>query len=63
MIKSYCKINLFLKVLKKNNRDLHNVQSSTMILDLHDKINIKKIQKKKTKYYLQEFLKKISRAI
>ena len=47
IIKSYCKINLFLKVLRKNNRGLHNIQSTTMLLDLHDKISIKKIKKKK----------------
>ena len=47
MIKSYSKINLFLKVLKKNSKGLHNIQSVTMLLDLHDKISIKKIQKKK----------------
>jgi len=47
MIKSYSKINLFLKVLKKNNRGLHNIQSTTMLLALHDKISIKKIKKKK----------------
>ena len=47
MIKSYSKINLFLKVLKKNNSGLHNIQSTTMIVDLHDKISIKKINKKK----------------
>jgi len=47
MIKSYSKINLFLKVLKKNNRGLHDIQSTTMIIDLHDKISIKKINKKK----------------
>ena len=47
MIKSYSKINLFLKVLKKNSNGLHNIQSSTMLLNLHDKIKIKKIKKKK----------------
>jgi len=47
MIKSYSKINLFLKVLKKNNKGLHNIQSTTMLIDLHDKISIKKIKKKK----------------
>ena len=45
MIKSFSKINLFLKVLKKNNNGLHNIQSSVMLLDLHDKISIKKINK------------------
>jgi len=47
MIKSYCKINLFLKVLKKNNKGLHNIQTTTVLLDLHDKINIKKIKSNK----------------
>jgi 4-diphosphocytidyl-2-C-methyl-D-erythritol kinase len=47
MIKSYCKINLFLRVLKKNNKGLHNIQSTTMLIDLYDKISIKKIKKKK----------------
>ena len=47
MIKSYCKINLFLNVLEKNNNGLHNIQSTTMLVDLHDKIRIKKIKKKK----------------
>jgi 4-diphosphocytidyl-2-C-methyl-D-erythritol kinase len=47
MIKSYCKINLFLKVLKKNNNGLHNIQSTTMLIDLYDRIKIQKIKKKK----------------
>jgi 4-diphosphocytidyl-2-C-methyl-D-erythritol kinase len=47
MIKSYCKINLFLKVLKKNNNGLHNIQSTTMLVDLHDEISISKIKKKR----------------
>jgi 4-diphosphocytidyl-2C-methyl-D-erythritol kinase len=42
MIKSYSKINLFLKILKKNSKGLHNIQSSVMLLDLHDKIDLKK---------------------
>ena len=47
MIKSYSKINLFLKVLKKNNKGLHNIQSSVMLLDLHDQISLKKVNKNK----------------
>ena len=47
MIKSYCKVNLFLKVLKKNNVGLHNIQSTAMLIDLHDEISIKNIKKKK----------------
>ena len=45
MIKSYSKINLFLRVLKKNNAGLHNIQSATMLVDLHDEISIQKIEK------------------
>ena len=47
MIKSYCKINLFLRVLKKTHRDLHDIQTTAMLLDLHDKIRIKEIKKNK----------------
>jgi len=49
MIKSYSKINLFLRVLKKNKNGLHNIQSSVMLLDLHDEINVKTINKDKDK--------------
>ena len=58
MIKSYCKINLFLKVLKKNKQGLHNIQSSVMLLDLHDKINIKSIKKNKDEIVFTGPLKK-----
>ena len=47
MIKSYSKVNLFLRVLKKNSNKLHNIQSSVMLLDLHDRISIKSTSKKK----------------
>jgi len=47
VIKSYSKINLFLKVLKKKNNGLHDIQSSTMLLDLHDLISVKNTNKKK----------------
>ena len=59
MVKSYSKINLFLKVLKKNNQGLHNIQSTTMLVDLYDEMSIKKIKKKKMKLYLKGVLKKI----
>lgn len=62
MIKSYSKINLFLKVLKKNNKDLHNLQSSTMLLDLYDRIDIKNIKKKKDEInFSGKFSKNISK--
>jgi len=58
MLKSYSKINLFLKVLEKNSQGLHNIQSTTMLLDLHDEISIKKIKKKKKKKKIKEYFKK-----
>jgi 4-diphosphocytidyl-2-C-methyl-D-erythritol kinase len=62
MIKSYSKINLFLKVLKKNNKDLHNLQSSTMLLDLYDRIDIKNIKKKQDEInFSGKFSKNISK--
>ena len=45
MIKSYAKINLFLKVQKLNKSGLHNVQSSVALLDLYDEITIRTIKK------------------
>ena len=47
MIKSYAKINLFLRVLKKNSTGLHNLQSAVMLINLYDKISIKKIDRNK----------------
>ena len=62
MIKSYSKINLFLKVLKKNNKGLHNIQSSIMLLDLHDRISLKKINKKKDRIeFIGRFKKNINK--
>ena len=58
MLKSYCKINLFLKVLEKKNNGLHDIQSTTMLLDLHDKISIKKISKNKDEVFFTGFFKK-----
>jgi len=58
MLKSYSKINLFLRVLKKNNKGLHNIQSTVMLLDLYDKISIKKIKKKKDKIVFTGLFKK-----
>ena len=46
MIKSYCKINLSLKVLKKLKNGLHDIESNTFLIDLHDTIKIAKINKK-----------------
>ena len=64
MIKSHSKINLFLKVLKKNNKGLHNIQSSVMLLDLHDQIILKKINKNKDSIkFIGRFKKNINKNI
>ena len=47
MIKSFCKINLSLRVLNKMSNGLHNIQSNVFLLNLYDEINIKKINKNK----------------
>ena len=46
-LKSPAKINLSLKIGKKINYKYHNIQSVIFLINLHDKITIKKITKKK----------------
>ena len=48
-IKSYCKINLSLKVLKKLNSGYHNIISLITFCDLYDVISISKIRNLKDK--------------
>tara|TARA_B100000780_G_scaffold278865_1_gene254107 strand:- start:1763 stop:2596 length:834 start_codon:yes stop_codon:yes gene_type:complete len=60
MIKSFSKINLFLNVLKKTKNGLHNIQSSVMLLNLHDKINIKNSNKDEIKF-VGRFAKNINK--
>jgi 4-diphosphocytidyl-2-C-methyl-D-erythritol kinase len=61
MIKSYSKINLFLRVLKKNKDKLHDLQSSVMLINLYDEINVKKIISKQDKIkFIGQFKKKIN---
>ena len=48
-IKSYCKINLFLKVLKKLNNGYHNIISLITYCKLHDVISISKINDSRDK--------------
>jgi len=48
-IKSFAKINLSLNVGKKLNSGLHDIQSNSVLINLHDKINIKINKKKKDK--------------
>jgi len=63
-LKSYAKINLFLKVgkkLKKNN--LHNVQSLIFLINLFDVIKIKQINHPRDKIkFIGKFNKNVSRS-
>ena len=47
MIKSYCKINLSLRVLKKNKDGFHDIQSNVFLLNIFDEIKIKKNKENK----------------
>ena len=48
-IKSYCKINLSLKVIKKLNSGYHNITSLITFCGLHDIMSISKIRNLKDK--------------
>ena len=48
-IKSYCKINLYLRVIKKLNSGYHNIISLITFCDLYDVISISKIRSLKDK--------------
>ena len=48
-IKSYCKINLSLRVIKKLNNNYHNIISLITFCDLHDVISISKTESSKDK--------------
>jgi len=61
MIKAYSKINLFLKVFKKNRNGLHDIQSSVMLLNLHDQISIKNTNTKQDEIkFIGRFKKNIN---
>ena len=60
-LSSYAKINLTLKINYKNKNNLHEIQSYFCLIDLADKIKIKKIKKKKDKISIQRSFCKISK--
>ena len=61
-IKSYCKINLTLKVIKKLSNGYHNITSLITFCSLHDNIEIKKIRNLKDKIIFSgKFKKNIDR--
>lgn len=58
MIKSFSKINLSLRVLKKLNNGLHNIQSNSLLINLCDNIIIKKINYSKDLVFFKGKFKK-----
>ena len=61
-IKSYCKINLTLRVIKKLSNNYHNIISLITFCNLHDIISISKIKSSKDKIsFSGEFKKGINR--
>ena len=42
IIKSYSKINLSLRVLNKKKNKMHNIETNSVLVDLNDKIKIKR---------------------
>ena len=59
IIKSYAKINLTLQVLKKLKNGMHDIESHACLIDLHDRIEIKKSKEDKV-IFVGKFKKKIS---
>ena len=59
IIKSYAKINLTLQVLKKLKNGMHDIESHACLIDLHDRIEIKKNKEDKV-IFVGKFKKKIS---
>tara|TARA_Y100000590_G_scaffold400202_1_gene484076 strand:- start:3068 stop:3931 length:864 start_codon:yes stop_codon:yes gene_type:complete len=61
-IKSFCKINLYLRVIKKLNNGYHNIISLITFCDLYDVITISKIKNSKDKIsFSGKFKKNISK--
>ena len=61
-IKSFCKINLYLRVIKKLNNDYHSIISLITFCDLYDVITISKIRNSKDKIsFSGQFKKDISK--
>ncbi len=58
LIKSYSKLNLSLRILKKQKNGLHDISSDNCLISLHDKIYIKKISSNKDKILFKGPFKK-----
>ena len=63
-IKSYCKVNLSLKIIKKLKNGYHNISSLITFCDLHDLISISKINRSKDKIsFSGKFCKGINKKV
>jgi len=58
LIKSYSKLNLSLKILKKQTNGLHDISSYNCLINLYDKIHIKKISDQRDKIIFKGPFKK-----
>ena len=58
MIKSYCKVNLSLRIIKKLKNKMHSIQSNVFLINVHDNIYIKKIKKNKDRIIFKGKFKK-----
>lgn len=67
MIKSYCKVNLSLRIIKKLKNKMHSIQSNVFLINVHDNIYIKKIKKNKDRIIFKgkfkKFIKKKNNSI
>ena len=54
VLSSYAKINLSLRINSKRKDGLHEIQSYFCLINLSDKINLKKIKEKKDKIFFKD---------
>ncbi len=59
-IKSFSKINLTLRVLRKLNNGMHNIETNSVLVDLYDEIDIKKSKKKNEVIFKGKFKENIN---
>ena len=52
-LRSFSKINLSLRVLKKMSSGLHDIQSNSILIDLHDQIKINRSYKNKNEIFFK----------
>ena len=59
VLKSYAKINLTLSINNKLKSGLHNIQSIYCLIDLHDKMFLKKIKNRLYMYQIDNLILEI----